>query len=348
MTIDEKIMRRCFQLAKLGLGKVTPNPMVGAVIYYKNKIIGEGFHQIYGGAHAEVNAFASVKEKDKRYLKDSSLYVSLEPCFHYGKTPPCVDLVLRHHIKKVIISCVDPTKKVGGKSIQKLKANGIDVKVGILEEEGLNLIQRFATYELKKRPYIILKYAQSSDGFIGKNNEQVWITNSISKRLVHKWRSEEGAILVGTNTALIDNPRLNNRLYFGKHPLRITIDLKKKLGEHYHLLDDSLPTLIFTSNKNRSIAFQQTTFVDIKNRKELLPKLIEVLNHKKINSLIVEGGSTLINHFIENRIWDEARVFIGKKNFYKGIQAPPLLLNRQCVEIKREDIGDDELIWLKP
>ncbi|MFT6149697.1 MAG: diaminohydroxyphosphoribosylaminopyrimidine deaminase [Saprospiraceae bacterium] len=318
--MNEKYMRRAIQLASLGLGKAAPNPCVGSVIVYEDRIIGEGFHRLYGTAHAEVNAVNSVKAAERHLLSKSTIYVTLEPCHHYGKTPPCVDLILENKIPKVIIGCRDPNPKVGGKSIEKLKQNGVEVTVGILEKDCWEVAKRFMTFFTKKRPYIILKYAKSKDGFIGKRNKQVWITGSQSKRLVHKWRNEEGSILVGTNTAAIDNPSLTNRLWYGKNPLRLVIDTKGKLNLNLNLFDDKAETKVF---KNSAIEL-----------------MLKALSDLKINSLIVEGGATLLNSFIEKGLWDEARVFTGNCYLEDGIAAPNLPKNEP---IETKIIGQDKL-----
>ncbi|HRS53852.1 MAG TPA: bifunctional diaminohydroxyphosphoribosylaminopyrimidine deaminase/5-amino-6-(5-phosphoribosylamino)uracil reductase RibD, partial [Bacteroidales bacterium] len=252
---DALYIRRCFDLARLGMGKVAPNPMVGCVIVNGNKIIGEGYHQEYGGYHAEVNAINSVIDKD--LLKTAVLYVNLEPCAHYGKTPPCTDLIISSQIPKVVISNVDPFEKVAGKGINKLRAAGISVIVGVLKQDGKELNKRFFTFCEQKRPYIILKWAQSLDGFIDKernSNEKLkgptWITGDFFKKVVHKWRAEEQAIMVGTNTAINDNPKLTVREVPGKNPLRIVIDRVLKLPHNLNLFDSSTPTLVLTEQKN--------------------------------------------------------------------------------------------------
>jgi diaminohydroxyphosphoribosylaminopyrimidine deaminase/5-amino-6-(5-phosphoribosylamino)uracil reductase len=300
--MNEKYMWRAIQLAGLGLGSVAPNPCVGSVIVHDNRIIGEGFHRLYGTAHAEVNAVNSVKAADRHLLPKSTIYVTLEPCHHYGKTPPCVDLILANKIPKVVIGCKDPNPQVGGKSIEKLKANKVEVKVGVLEKECWEVAKRFMTFFIKKRPYIILKYAKSKDGFIGKSNKQVWITGSQSKRLVHKWRNEEAAILVGTNTAAVDNPTLTNRLWYGKNPLRLVIDTKEKLNENLNIFNEKAKTKIFNHGN--------------------IELILEELYDLKINSLIVEGGAALLNDFINKGLWDEARIFTGDCYLKNGVAAP--------------------------
>ena len=337
MSLDEQYMSRCFQLAKLGKGKVKSNPLVGAIIVYNDKIIGEGWHDKYGEAHAEVNAVNSVRKADEHLLSSATIYVSLEPCFHYGKTPPCVNLILKHGFKRVVISCLDVDTRVCGKSVAKLKAEGVEVLIGVLETEGKYLTRRFMTLKTKKRPYIILKWAQSQDGFIGKESEQVWLTGKTAKTLVHKWRAEESAIMVGTNTALIDNPQLNNRLYPGNPPLRIVLDRKGKLLDNLHLLDGSSPTF-YVTEQNRNIPNVEilcTVFDD-----NIIENILNHLYEKNIKSLIVEGGSALLNSFIKKGLWDEARIFTAPVRLGNGIFAPVISIDNQGVIC---EIGKDEL-----
>ena len=317
---DELFMRRAIQLAKLGLGNTAPNPCVGSVIVHNNIIIGEGFHQKYGTPHAEVNAINSVKPEDRFLLSKSTIYVTLEPCFHYGKTPPCVDLIIKNNLKRVVIGCEDPNPKVAGQSIKKLRNLGIEVRVNVLDKECRAVAKRFMTYFTKKRPYIILKYAQSVDGFIGKKNEQVWITGQQTKRLVHKWRHEEAAIVIGTNTALIDNPTLTNRLWFGTQPLRLVIDRGGILSSDLNILNNDAPFKVVKSSN--------------------LSELLDILYGLKVSSLIVEGGAALLNSFIEHNLWDEARVFTGDCLLKDGIKAPTLQDFQPTNSIK---IGQDVL-----
>jgi len=338
MNIHKKYLYECLKLAQLGFGNVAPNPMVGCVIVHENEVIGQGYHEKYGENHAEVNAINSVE--DKKLLKESTLYVNLEPCAHHGKTPPCSDLIIKYQIPKVVVGCIDTFSEVAGKGIEKMKAAGIDVLVGILEKEALTLNKRFFTFQNKKRPYIILKWAQTSDGFIDidrsdkKNNSQNnWITTPASKQLVHQWRSEEQAILIGTNTALNDNPQLNVREVEGKNPLRIVLDLTLRLPQHLNVFDQSIPTLIINQIKNESL--NNLEFIKIDNQKNLIKQIFEVLYHKNIQSLIVEGGTQLLNTFIENTIWDEARVFTGDKKFERGLKAPSI--NKTVLNMIRFD-----------
>lgn len=340
-------MLRCLELAKNGLGKVAPNPMVGCVIVYENKIIGEGYHQEYGKAHAEVNAINSVQ--DKTLLQKSTLYVNLEPCAHFGKTPPCANLIAEHNIPRVVIGCIDSFSEVSGKGIEKLKNAGIEVMVGILERESLGLNKRFFTFHTKKQPYIILKWAETKDGFIDvdrsfdklrKTNTNNWITTPLSKQLVHKWRSEESAIMVGTNTALNDNPKLNVREWVGKNPIRLVIDLQDRLPKDLHVFDKKIPTVVFSSTRERQE--KNLTFVKINDLKNLLTEVLNELYKRNIQSVIVEGGAKLLQSFIDQNLWDEARVFIGNKNFVNGLKAPKIKGNL----ISEEMIDVDKLKWI--
>jgi len=308
---DEIYIKRCLDLARLARGYVSPNPIVGAVIVYKNKIIGEGFHQKVGTAHAEINAINSVV--DKSLLSKATIYVSLEPCHHYGRTPPCVDSLLKHQFPRVVISVTDPNPKVMGKSIQKLKAQGVAVTTYVLEKEGRARINFFLAHFEQKRPYIILKYAKSSNHVFGVSNQQVWITNPYTKRLVHRWRSEVAAILVATNTALIDNPKLNNRLYYGNTPIRVLLDRQLRVEQQAHLLNDGLPTIVVTDTKqdpvkasNPACEYLYLTFDD-----SLLDQLMHALHKRGIDSIIIEGGANLLKSFIQKGLWDEARILTG-------------------------------------
>ena len=336
----ELFMQRCFQLAQLGLGNVAPNPLVGSIVVHNNKIIGEGYHQQYGSAHAEVNAISSVK--DKTLLKDATLYVNLEPCSHYGKTPPCADLIVSENIKQVVICNTDPNPLVAGKGIEKLKAAGIEVINGVLENEGWELNKRFFTFHTKKRPYIILKWAQSNDGyFTKKNNEQHWITGETVKKIVHRWRSEEQAILVGTQTVLTDNPELNNRYYtFEKQPTRVVIDKELKIPKHYKVYNNQIETLIF--NKEIATIEEKTTLVKIPFE-NTLEEILAELYSRNIQSVIIEGGIITLNNFILQNIWDEARILTGIINFTEGIKAPTV----NGTTIEKNNIGEDQLTIIK-
>lgn len=323
---DLLFMQRCLELAQNGISNVAPNPMVGCVVVYEEKIIGEGYHIRFGEAHAEVNAINSVK--DKELLKQSKLYVNLEPCAHMGKTPPCADLIIENKIPEVIIGCVDTFSEVSGKGIKKLKSAGCKVEVGILERECRALNKRFFTFHEKKRPYIILKWAQTLDGFIDIIREDNtaakpnWITNEKIKMLVHKWRAEEQAIMVGTNTALLDNPMLNTREWGGNSPLRLLIDKELIVPMTYNLMDQQYETIVFTEEKVESK--NNLKYVPIDFTKNVIEQILSYLYDLNIQSLIVEGGSVLLNSFIDKELWDEARVFIGNKLFFEGVKAPKI------------------------
>lgn len=322
----EKYMARCIELARLGAGEVAPNPMVGAVIVHGDVIIGEGFHRQYGGPHAEVNAINSVK--DKSLLNESTIYVSLEPCAHFGKTPPCSDLIISHQIPHVVIGCVDPFAQVAGKGIARMVQAGIRVEVGILEKECLELNRRFFTFHQQKRPYVILKWAQTLDGFLDIDRSQpefgqpTWISNELSRRLVHRQRTEEAAILIGTNTAFKDNPSLTVREWSGRQPLRLVIDRQNRLPATLHLKDGEVQTLIFTEHV--SADQQNLEFVPLNFSQNILPQLLDVLFAREIQSVIVEGGRQLLQSFIDQDLWDEAHVYIGNTWFGRGVQAPNL------------------------
>jgi len=332
-------MLRCIELGKNGRGNTYPNPMVGAVIVHDEKIIGEGFTSTYGGKHAEVNAINSVQ--DKSLLKKATLYVSLEPCSHYGKTPPCADLIIEHKIPKVIIGCKDPHEKVAGNGIKKLRDANCEVEVGILEGECREHHKRFLTFHEKKRPYIILKWAESSDGFIAPAKslredtpEPFWITNNKSRQLVHKWRSEEQAILVGTNTVLADNPKLNVRDWEGKSPTRIVLDRELKIPRDFHVFDGEVPTIILTSKSDADFAGENISFIKIDFQKNVAEEICNTLFTANIISLIVEGGAKTLQTFIDSGLWDEARVFRGSNHFTKGLNAPDFsgkIINEQKI-----------------
>ena len=319
MTEDEKYMYRCLQLAKLGLGKVQPNPMVGAVIVHQNRIIGEGYHHQYGLPHAEVNALASVD--DQHLLKESTLYVSLEPCSHFGKTPPCADAIIRHGIPKVVIGATDPHDKVNGKGIQKMKDAGIEVVQHVCEKECQELNKRFFTYHLLHRPYIILKWAQTADGYmdIDRSNpiniSDYWITNQALKVIVHKWRSEEDAILVGYNTIVNDHPQLTTRLYPGKNPKRYVI-------------------------------CRETDNVDIQYFTPLssdLPTALQTLYDQRVQSVIVEGGRKTLERFITAGLWDEVRILVGNQHWGKGTKAPALPCQPQLIQ----QVDDNRILYVR-
>jgi diaminohydroxyphosphoribosylaminopyrimidine deaminase/5-amino-6-(5-phosphoribosylamino)uracil reductase len=324
--IHEFYILRCIQIAKNGLGTTAPNPMVGAVIVYNNKIIGEGYTSAYGGAHAEVNAINSVK--DTSLLKKATLYVTLEPCSHFGKTPPCADLIIESKIPNVVIGLLDPHEKVAGKGIRKLKGAGCNVITGILEKECREHHKRFLTFQEKKRPYIILKWAETADAFIApdkrlrNSKEPFWISNEFSRLLTHQWRSEEQAILVGTNTVLEDNPKLDTRLWKGKNPVRIILDKSLKIDVSFHALDTSIKTIVFTGENDASKYIDGVQYIQIDFSINSAFEICEKLYVENIQSMIMEGGARTLQSFIDENLWDEARIFIGNTNFFTGIKSP--------------------------
>jgi len=306
--------------------------MVGSVIVYNNVIIGEGWHYQAGQPHAEVNAINSVK--DKSLLKEATIYVSLEPCSHFGKTPPCANLIIEHQIPNVVIGCIDSFSKVSGKGIEKLQNNGCKVIVGVLEEECTLLNKRFFTFHNKKRPYVILKWAESDDGYISPHHKgedtigPVWITNTYSRQLVHKLRAEEQAILVGTNTAITDNPKLDCRTWKGNNPVRIVLDRTLRIPNDYHLFDGNIKTIVFfQEDQKEKIATRATAtllFEAIDFSNNVPTQICDVLYKHQLQSVIIEGGSKILQHFIDTNLWDEARVFKGKTTFSEGLKAPKL------------------------
>ena len=320
---DELFMNRCLDLAKIGEAKASPNPSVGAVLVFENKIIGEGFTAPYGGPHGEVNCINSVKNNDYVNISKSTLYVSLEPCAHWGKTPPCVDLILKNNIKKVIICCKDPFEKVNGNGIAILLSNKVEVIIGVLEQKGHNIVKKFIKKNNEKKPFVTLKFARSKDGFIGQSDNQIWLSNLVSKTLVHKLRGESDAILVGTKTAILDNPKLDTRLYFGKNPLRIVLDKTLKIPNSHHLLADKNKTIIVTEVKNMENTTQKI-YVNLNFDDSLIQNLMNYLCGLNINSLLVEGGAETINHFILQNLWDEAIVIDTEKMLHTGILAPTI------------------------
>lgn len=314
-------MKRCIELAQLGAGKVAPNPMVGAVITHQGKIIGEGFHQKYGENHAEVNAITSVE--DKSLLKHATIYVSLEPCAHFGKTPPCANLIVKHKIPKVVIGTVDPFAKVAGKGIDILAKAGCEVKTGVLEEECRLLNRRFFTFHQKKRPFIILKWAQSIDGFIDKIRSDVFtspapISGRHVKTWVHRERTKEDAILIGKNTAILDNPQLSSRKYAGSQPLRIALNKKHKIPLSNHLYDQSIPTAIFVEQGTK----RHPSEVELNFELDTINQILEYCHQNQILSLVVEGGTNLLNQFIERKLWDETWKIVSNQSLGSGVKAP--------------------------
>lgn len=321
---EEIYMQRCIQLALLGAGRVAPNPMVGAVLVYEDTIIGEGYHSEYGHAHAEVNCINSVREENKTKIKKSTLYVSLEPCAHFGKTPPCVDLIIELNIPKVVIGCTDIFSEVSGRGIQKLTDEKVEVLTGVLEKECIDLNKRFFTFHLKKRPYIILKWAQSANNKIGTFKERILISNDYSNRLVHKIRCEEASILIGTKTAIMDNPSLTNRFWNGKSPVRIIIDATLKLDNSLKIFNTDSPTIVFNTIKNERRENVQYFKIE---KAHFLVGLLQTLYTLNINSLLVEGGAYTLQSFITAGLWDEAIVITNENIIIEEGTAAPLLKN---------------------
>lgn len=340
MNTDEKYMQHCIVLARKGALYVSPNPMVGCIIVYNEEIIGEGYHERYGEAHAEVNAIRSVK--DEQVLQKSTLYVTLEPCAHHGKTPPCSDLIVQKKIPRVVIGTVDPFAKVAGKGIEKLKKNGIDVKVGVLENDCLELNKRFFTFHNKKRPFIILKWAQTADRFIDIDRdaenygEPTWITGKDALLKVHHLRAGEDAILVGSRTAEKDNPSLTVRNVEGNNPLRIVFDRNLKLSPELKLFDNSTETLVINAARNKKEG--KTEWVKVDYTQNVLIQLLHILYKKEKLSLIVEGGQQLLQSFIDLDLWDEAHVYTGNKLFKSGVKAPKLTVSPVTNEVIGKDL----------
>jgi diaminohydroxyphosphoribosylaminopyrimidine deaminase/5-amino-6-(5-phosphoribosylamino)uracil reductase len=321
----ETYMQRCLDLALHGLGYTAPNPLVGSVIVYNDKIIGEGYHQKYGGSHAEVNAINSVT--DKSLLEKSTLYVNLEPCSHTGKTPPCADLIIMSRIPTVVAGITDPNPLVSGMGFKKMTEAGISVTTGLLADRCTEINKRFITFHKKNRPYVILKLAQTKDHFIDvirDTSEQniTWISNELSRMLVHKWRSEEQSILIGTRTAIMDNPRLTVREWQGKSPVRLVIDKNLKLPKELNLFDHSNPTIVFNALKD--FREGEITYVCLNFDGNLIENILDYLFHQGIQSVLVEGGKMLIEGFLKLNLWDEARVFTGPKYFNQGVPAPEI------------------------
>jgi diaminohydroxyphosphoribosylaminopyrimidine deaminase/5-amino-6-(5-phosphoribosylamino)uracil reductase len=338
--VHEQYMKRCLDLAQQAAGFVAPNPLVGCVVVHEGKIIGEGFHQKFGGPHAEVNAINSVS--DPSLLPQSTLYVNLEPCSHFGKTPPCTDLIIEKKIPEVIIGCLDPNPLVAGSGIRKLRAANCKLQTGILEAESKELNKRFITFHEKKRSFIILKWAQTRDGFLApKNNSRIDISNDFSRTLVHRWRSEEQSILIGTNTAFHDNPKLDARLWNNNSPVRMVLDRELKLSPSLHLFDHSAQTIVFTEKEKQ--AEENIVFIQLDFKNDLLGNVLRVLYERQIQSVLVEGGARVLQSFIEKSLWDEARIFTSPLLLNEGISAPKI----STVPISEEDIYGDQLIVMR-
>jgi diaminohydroxyphosphoribosylaminopyrimidine deaminase / 5-amino-6-(5-phosphoribosylamino)uracil reductase len=337
-------MQRCIELAQLGAGYVAPNPLVGAVLVYDGKIIGEGYHEKYGEAHAEVNCINSVANENRSLVSKSILYVSLEPCAHFGKTPPCVDLILQNKIPHVVIGCTDSFEKVNGAGIEKLKATGVQVDLGILEKECLKLNKHFFTFYTKKRPYIILKWAQSIDGFIAKENgKPIKISNNFTNKYVHKLRAEVHAILVGKKTVQNDNPSLNTRLWKGKNPVRIIVDSLLELENNWNVFNDEAKTIIINKKKQETIG--NILYYKVAEGATVNEGIIACLYEQQLNAVIIEGGTTTLQHFIDANLWDEAIVITNTAMAIKtGISSPIL---KSAILLGTENIFTDKIDFYK-
>jgi diaminohydroxyphosphoribosylaminopyrimidine deaminase/5-amino-6-(5-phosphoribosylamino)uracil reductase len=346
MVKDELFMQRCIELAANGLGHVAPNPLVGSIVVHEGKIVGEGYHQHFGGPHAEVHAIRDALHKiSEEQLRESTLYVNLEPCSHHGKTPPCASLIISRGIPKVVIGNTDPFEQVNGNGIRLLNEAGIQVKTGILEKESAELNRRFFTFQTKKRPYIILKYAQTADRFIAPefpDPEKRWISNELSKQLVHKWRTEEPGIMVGAATALNDNPQLTARLHHGKNPTRIIIDRQGRLPLGLRIFDGEVETLIFTT-VHRS-GGRNYEFIALNDDDQFAENMLSELHRRSIQSILVEGGRQLLNLLIRKNIWDEARIFTAPQTFGNGIPSPDIT----GITVEELQLENNLLTVLKP
>ncbi|WP_420155400.1 bifunctional diaminohydroxyphosphoribosylaminopyrimidine deaminase/5-amino-6-(5-phosphoribosylamino)uracil reductase RibD [Siphonobacter sp.] len=335
--MDELFMQRALELAQLGQGTVAPNPMVGCVIVHENRIIGEGWHRQYGQAHAEVNALNAVAERD--LLPEATVYVTLEPCSHYGKTPPCADRLVSEGVRRVVICNDDPNPLVAGRGIRKLQEAGIEVETGVLAAQGRRINRRFFTYFEKNRPFLILKWAETADGYLaGREGQPLQISNAVSRRLLHKWRTEEDAFLVGTRTLQADNPHLNARLWPGRNPVRIGLDRALSLPDTYHFLDDSQVTLVYNQRETRQTERTQWVVPDSWD----LPNLMQDLRQRSIQSVVIEGGPTLLQSFIEQNLWDEIRIFRSSVRLGSGLAAPDF-----CGTLLQKDrlLTDELSIW---
>jgi diaminohydroxyphosphoribosylaminopyrimidine deaminase/5-amino-6-(5-phosphoribosylamino)uracil reductase len=323
MLPDEQFMQRCLQLARLGNGAVAPNPMVGAVLVYQNSIIGEGYHQEYGGPHAEVSCLQRVNGTLRQHIPGSVLYVSLEPCVHHGKTPPCTDLILREKIPDVVVGCTDTFSAVAGKGIEKLRQAGVNVITGVLEEACRAINRPFFTFHEQRRPYIILKWAQTADRFMAhKDGTPLKISNIYTDRLVHKWRSENTAIMIGAGTAIMDDPALTNRLWSGRSPVRILLDPSLRVPSVSRLFDKTAPVIVFNKIKDEQV--QHITRIRYDEQQPVLPQLLSRLYEQNIQSVLVEGGAVLLQSFIDSGCWDEARVITAGFPAGDGLAAPVL------------------------
>lgn len=334
-------MQRCLQLAAKGLADVSPNPMVGAVLVHEDQIIGEGYHQQFGGPHAEVNCINSVQEQHQGLIAASTLYVSLEPCSHVGKTPPCANLILEKGIRKVVVACRDISDKVNGKGIELLKASSVEVIEGVLEEEAQKMNQRFFTFHTYKRPFIILKWAKSIEGFIGSLNERIKLSSNETDKLVHRWRSEEDAIWVGYSTAKIDNPQLNVRHIEGKNPIRIIYDKDLSLNSSLYLFDGNQATMYFNTHQHK--IENKLEYIKIEHS-NYIEQILHHLHERQVMSVIVEGGAKLIQQFLDKNLWDEIRMIQTNTSLDKGIASPQIQHNHPFMILP---VGTDHIHYYK-
>lgn len=345
MTSPNLYMSRCIQLAQLGAGYVAPNPMVGAVLVHNGRVIGEGYHQLYGQPHAEVNCITSVKDEDKPLIEHSTLYVSLEPCSHFGKTPPCADLIIKNKIPKVVVGITDPFPQVSGKGIEALRAAGTSVVANVLKDECMELNKRFITFQTKHRPYIVLKWAQSANGHMAKaDRARFAISNEYSRRLVHKWRSEEAAILVGTNTAFFDDPELTTRFWRGENPVRLVVDTQLRLPSTLKLFNKEVRTIVFNYLKHEE--GEKLSYYQITNDVNIVHQIVHALYQMKIQSVLVEGGARLLQSFIDENMWDEVRIITNEELVVPGgVPSPDISRARMSVS---EKLFNDRIDTYKP
>ena len=348
-------MLRCLHLARQASGDVAPNPMVGAVLVYEDEIIGEGYHIVYGQAHAEVNCLASVKEAHRHLVPQGTLYVSLEPCAHFGKTPPCADLIIREKIASVVVGCRDPFPEVNGKGLEKLQAAGVQVTSGVLERECRDLNRRFFTFHTQHRPYIVLKWAQSMDGKLAHADySRVRISNDYSNRLVHRWRSEEMAIVVGTNTALFDDPSLTTRLWPGMNPIRVVVDMNLRLPSTLKLFNGAIPTVVFNRHRH-TLPFEKISrddfvsigvaYYQVTEDTSLVHQMLNGLYQMGVQSILVEGGTQLLQSFLDESLWDEARVITNEQLLLgEGLPAPQL---QGGTLVQEETLFSDRIHWFR-
>lgn len=344
LVVHETFMRRCIQLARLGAGNVAPNPMVGSVLVHNGMIIGEGYHEQYGQDHAEVNCVRqAIANGHENLLSSATIYVSLEPCAHYGKTPPCADMIIHHKIPKVVVGCRDPFKEVDGKGIEKLEKAGVEVITGVLEEECRDLNEPFFTFHTQHRPYIILKWAQTSDGKIGTMGQRLLISNEYSNRLVHKWRSEVQAILVGTNTAMLDDPELTTRLWPGKSPIRLVVDMDLRLPNSLKIFNCASRTIIF--NKHKHEEDSGVEYYQVSEDTSLVPQILNGLRLLGIQSVLVEGGALLLQSFIDEMMWDEIRLIENTAlTAANGLPAPMI---KQAGQVSEIALKEDRIYFFK-